>query len=141
VNDPFEFLSGLDHRDFDDRLSNRHVGSDLVTAGFNVRPTPRIRFSLRREQNVASHDDPSYPDSTFLSAGFQATEDLKYFLKVRDSSRPIEAIADVGAAGLHPPRSRSELQVGAESRLGTYSTLTSRYQVENGIFGTDSFAV
>jgi uncharacterized repeat protein (TIGR01451 family) len=141
VNDSLGLTGGLDHRDFEDRISDRRVASDLMTAGVNFRPAPRWTLSARREQNVGSESDPSYPDSTFLAAGFQQNQEIRYFLKFRDSDRPIEAIADLGAAGLTPPRSRAELQVGAESRLGTYSTLTSRYQVENGISGTDSYAV
>jgi uncharacterized repeat protein (TIGR01451 family) len=141
MSDQIGFLAGLDHRDFDDRISEQTVESDLLTAGINYHPDPRWSLSARREQNLGAASDPSYPDGTFLTGGFQASQDLRYFLKFRDSSRPIEAIADVSAAGLTPPHSRSELQLGAETRLGSYSTLTSRYQVDNGMAGTDSFAV
>ncbi|HEV8337093.1 MAG TPA: hypothetical protein VGR67_11805 [Candidatus Polarisedimenticolia bacterium] len=141
VSGSLGLTGGLDHRDFEDRISDRRVASDLLTAGASFRPAPRWTLSARREQNVGSESDPSYPDSTFLAAGFQQNQEIRYFLKFRDSDRPIEAIADLGAAGLTPPRSRSELQLGAESRLGAHSTLTSRYQVENGISGTDSYAV
>jgi len=141
VNDRLGLTGGLAHRDFEDRISDLRIGSDLLTAGFDYRPTPRWTLSARREQNFGSGSDPSYPDSTFLAAGLRMSQDLRYFLKFRDSSRPIEAIADVGAAGLVPPRSRSEVQLGAETRLGDHSTLTSRYQIENGMAGTDSYAV
>jgi hypothetical protein len=141
VSDRLGLSGGLDHRDFDDQISDRTIRSDLLTAGFNLRPAPRWNFSGRREQNLGSGSDPSYPDSTFLNAGLRMSQDLRYFLRFRDSSRPIEAIADVSASGLVPPRSRSELQLGAETRLGTHSTLTSRYQIDNGMAGTDSYAV
>jgi hypothetical protein len=141
LSDQIGIVAGVDHRDFEDLISDRTIRSDLLTAGINVRPDSRWTLSARREQNIGSVSDPSYPDSTFLSGGFQMSQNLRYFLKFRDSSRPIDAIADISAAGLVAPRSRAELQLGAETRLGTYSTLTSRYQVENGMSGTDSYTV
>ena len=60
---------------------------------------------------------------------------------MRDSASAIETIADVSAAGISPPRSQREIRIGVESRLGSYSTLSTRYQLENGIHGTAGFAV
>ncbi|MCI0655876.1 MAG: hypothetical protein L0170_02260, partial [Acidobacteria bacterium] len=132
---------GYDHRDYTDYISDTRTLSNLLSAGFTYTPAAKWRMSLRREQNLTSGSDPSYPNSTFLSASYQQNLDLRYFLKFRDSSQPIEAISDVAVNGLNPPRSRTELQVGAESRLGDFSTLTSRYQINSGITGTDSYAV
>jgi hypothetical protein len=141
LSDTLEVTAGYDHRDFDDRISDDKRSSDLVSAGFNWRPTKRWQVALRREQNVSGDADPSFPDSTFLNVGFQQNEDLRYFLRVRDSGGAIETIADVSAAGITPPRSETEVQLGAETRLGTYSTMSARYQIESGINGSDSFAV
>ena len=141
VNEQLHFTGGLDHRDFKDDISDETTLSNLLTAGLTYAPVPKWRMSLRREQNLSSDSDPSYPDSTFLSGSYQQNLDLRYFLKLRDSSQAIAAIADLAVTGLNPPRSRTELQMGAESRLGTYSTLVSRYQIDSGIEGTDSYAV
>jgi uncharacterized repeat protein (TIGR01451 family) len=141
IDDRTGFTAGVEHRDFTDLLGDREVRSDLITAGMDIRPTPRVRFSFRREQNLRSGSDPSFPDSTFLTAALRQSDDVTWFLRFRDSSRPIEAIADVAASGLIPPRSRSEIQIGAESKLGNQATLSSRYQIQNGIEGTDSYAV
>ncbi len=141
VTDQFQLAGGYDHRDYTDYISNTRTLSNLLSAGFTYIPAAKWRMSLRREQNLTSGSDPSYPNSTFLAASYQQNLDLRYFLKFRDSSQPILAISDVAVTGLNPPRSRTELQVGAESRLGDFSTLTSRYQINSGITGTDSYAV
>ena len=141
VTDQFQLSGGYDHRDYTDDVSDTQTLSNLLSAGFTYIPTAKWRMSLRREQNLTSGSDPSYPNSTFLAASYQQNLDLRYFVKFRDSSQPITAISDVAVTGLNPPRSRTELQVGAESRLGNFSTLTSRYQINSGITGTDSYAV
>jgi len=141
VTDQFQLAGGYDHRDYTDYISDTQTLSNLLSAGFTYIPSAKWRMSLRREQNLTSGSDPSYPNSTFLAASYQQNMDLRYFLKFRDSSQPITAISDVAVTGLNPPRSRTELQVGAESRLGNFSTLTSRYQINSGITGTDSYAV
>jgi len=141
VGDKLEVTAGYDHRDFEDSISDDERSSDLVSAGFDWRPGKRWQVALRREQNVSGDADPSFPDSTFLNLGFQQNDGLRYFLKVRDSGSAIETIADVSAAGITPPRSETEIQLGAETRLGTYSTMSARYQIESGINGSDSFAV
>jgi uncharacterized repeat protein (TIGR01451 family) len=141
VTDQFQLAGGYDHRDYTDYISDTRTLSNLLSAGFTYTPAAKWRLSLRREQNLTSGSDPSYPNGTFLAASYQQNLDLRYFLKFRDSSQPIAAISDVAVTGLNPPRSRTELQVGAESRLGDFSTLTSRYQINSGISGTDSYAV
>ncbi|HEU5179494.1 MAG TPA: hypothetical protein VFW45_01780 [Candidatus Polarisedimenticolia bacterium] len=141
VSDQLSLLGGLDHRDFKDDISDERSQSNLLSAGVTYTPVPKWKLAVRREQNLTSESDPSYPNSTFLTASYQQNLDLRYFLKFRDSSAPIAAIADLSVTGLNPPRSKTEMQLGAESRLGSYSTLTSRYQINSGIEGTDSFAV
>jgi uncharacterized repeat protein (TIGR01451 family) len=141
ISEQISVVGGWDHRDFLDNLAGTAIGSDLLSGGVDYRPGPRFKVALRREQNLGSAADPSFPDSTFLNAAFQANPEVNYFLRFRDSDAAIEAIADVGAAGLTLPRSRRELQVGAESRLGTHSVLSSRYQIENGMAGDNAYAV
>jgi hypothetical protein len=141
INEQLSLTGGLDHRDFQDEVSDERSLSNLLSAGVTYAPAPKWKLAVRREQNLTSESDPSYPNSTFLSASYQQNLDLRYFMKFRDSSAPIAAIADLSVTGLNPPRSKTELQLGAESRLGSYSTLTSRYQLNSGIEGTDSYAV
>src|SRR5205823_14187990 len=54
---------------------------------------------------------------------------------------PIVPIADFTANGFAGSGSRRETAVGIETRFGKYTSMTGRYQLENGIDGTDSFAV
>jgi uncharacterized repeat protein (TIGR01451 family) len=141
VNEQIGVIGGYDHRDFQDSVSNSSIQSDLLSLGFDYRPAPRWNLALRREQNLTGASDPSFPDSTFLNAGFRASEQLRYFLNLRDSDGAIESIADVSASGVRPPRSSREVRIGAETRLGTHSTFSSRYQIENGMLGADAYAV
>jgi hypothetical protein len=141
VNDKIGVVGGYDHRDFEDKVSSSTIQSDLLSLGFDYRPAPRWNIALRREQNLTDASDPSFPDSTFLNVGFLASEELRYFLNLRDSDAAIESIADVSAAGVQPPRSSQELRIGAETRLGAHSTLSSHYQIENGMRGANAYAV
>lgn len=141
LRDNLKVSGSFEHRDFEDHISEEQRTSDLLSADFSWQPSKRWQLSLRREQNVSGDADPSFPDSTFLNVGFQQNPDLRYFLKVRDSASAIETLADVSAAGIMPPRSQREIRIGVESRLGSYSTLSTRYQLENGIHGNAGFAV
>ncbi|PYS76857.1 MAG: hypothetical protein DMF66_12455 [Acidobacteria bacterium] len=50
-------------------------------------------------------------------------------------------ISDTAATGFAATTTRNETAVGVETKLGRFADLNSRYQIENGVNGTDSFAV
>jgi hypothetical protein len=50
-------------------------------------------------------------------------------------------ISDTTATGFAATTARNETAIGVETKLGRFADLNSRYQIENGINGTDSFAV
>lgn len=141
INEQIGVTGGYDHRDFEDKVSSSDIQSDLLSLGFDYRPAPRWNVALRREQNLTDASDPSFPDSTFLNVGFLASEQLRYFLNLRDSDGAIESIADVSATGVRPPRSSQEVRIGAETKLGAHSSFSSHYQIENGMRGANAYAV
>ncbi|MEJ7655260.1 MAG: hypothetical protein WKH64_18970, partial [Chloroflexia bacterium] len=63
------------------------------------------------------------------------------FFTQRLASAPIVPISDTSATGFASTGSRRETSIGIETKLGRYTNVSSRYQLENGINGTDSFAV
>ncbi|MBD0373457.1 MAG: hypothetical protein ICV60_21660, partial [Pyrinomonadaceae bacterium] len=65
----------------------------------------------------------------------------KLFLTQRIASDPITPISDNTLTGFAASTARRETAIGIQSKLGRYTTLGGRYQLENGINGTDSFAV
>jgi hypothetical protein len=50
-------------------------------------------------------------------------------------------IGDYSQTGFAGTNARRETALGVETRFGKYSSLVGRYQVENGVTGSDSFAV
>jgi uncharacterized repeat protein (TIGR01451 family) len=143
VNERLHFRLGYDHRSFDDARSGRSTQSDLISAAAEVKVTDKLNLSVKREQNL-SEADPTYPDQTTLAATYQATQWTKLFLTQRLASAPIMPIADFSGsagAGLSSTNSRRETAFGVETRFGKYTSMVGRYQLENGINGTDSFAV
>jgi hypothetical protein len=50
-------------------------------------------------------------------------------------------ISDTAGTGFAATSARNETAVGVETKLGRFANLNSRYQIENGVSGTDSFAV
>ncbi len=142
INERVRFHLGYDHRSLDDTASSRTVESNLVTAGVNMKLTDKLQFAVKREQNLGEAD-PTYPNQTTLAATYQVNKWAKFFFTQRLASAPITPIADftTSGSGFSSTGARRETAFGIETRLGKYSSIISRYQLENGINGTDSFAV
>jgi fimbrial isopeptide formation D2 family protein/uncharacterized repeat protein (TIGR01451 family) len=142
INERVRFHLAYDHRSFDDASSSRNVESNLVTAGVDLKLTDKLQIAVKREQNLGEAD-PTYPNQTTLAATYQVNKWAKFFLTQRLASAPIMPIADftAGGSGFSSTGARRETALGIETRLGKYSALVSRYQLENGINGADSFAV
>jgi uncharacterized repeat protein (TIGR01451 family) len=140
VNERVRFHLGYDHRSLSDDVSNRGVQSDLVTASAEVKLTDKLQVALKREQNLGEAD-PTYPNQTTLAATYKVNQWAKVFLTQRIAAAVISPIGDFSGAGFSSTGSRSETALGVETRVGKYSSMVGRYQLENGINGTDSFAV
>ena len=131
---------GFDHRALTDDLNDKKTDSNLVTIGADVQVTDKLQFSAKREQNLGDAD-PTYPTQTTLGATYQLSALTKLFFTQRLAAAPIVPIADFTANGFAGSGSRRETAIGVETRFGKYTSMTGRYQLENGINGTDSFAV
>lgn len=140
VSDRLRFTFAYDYRRYRDELGERDINSQLVTAGAEWRPTDKLELSLKREQNLGEAD-PSYPTQTTFSASYQFKPWAKLFLTQRIASDPITPISDNTYTGFAASTARRETAIGIQSKLGRYTTLGARYQLENGANGTDSFAV
>lgn len=140
VGERLRFHLGYDRRSFTDADSARNVDSQLVTAGAEVKVTDKLEVSVKREQNLGEAD-PTYPNQTTLAATYQYNNTTKFFLTQRLASAAIRPIGDVAQTGFAFTGARRETAIGVESRFGKYTNVTGRYQLENGINGTDSFAV
>jgi uncharacterized repeat protein (TIGR01451 family) len=131
---------GYDHRSLTDNLNDKKTDSNLITVGADVQVTDKLQFSAKREQNLGEAD-PTYPNQTTLGATYQLSARAKLFFTQRLASAPIVPIADFTANGFAGSQSRRETAFGVETQLGKNTAATTRYQLENGINGTDSFAV
>jgi hypothetical protein len=108
--------------------------------GAEYKATDKLQLSAKREQNLGEAD-PTYPDQTTLAATYQWNQYTKLFFTQRMSSAPITPIGDVAGTGFASTGARNETAVGVETKLGRFANLNTRYQIENGVGGTDSFAV
>ncbi len=135
-----DLTAGYDFRNFKDALNPREITSDLASAGVDWRITSRLQASVRREQNLTD-SDPTYPSQTLLSARYKINAATRLFLTQRFASAPIIPIGDLSRSGFTSLSSTQETILGVETRWRQNTSLTSRYQIENGINGTDSFAV
>ncbi|MCM3900594.1 MAG: hypothetical protein ND866_02705, partial [Pyrinomonadaceae bacterium] len=142
INERVRLHLGYDHRSLDDSLSDRSTESNLITVGADVKLTDKLQVAVKREQNLGEAD-PTYPDQTTLSATYKVNKWAKLFFTQRLASAAITPIADFSGsgAGFASSGARRETAFGVETRLGKYSSMIGRYQIENGINGTDSFAV
>jgi large repetitive protein len=132
---------GLDLRRFRDELSGQGTDSTLVSVGAEYKATDKLSLSAKREQNLTGEADPTYPDQTTLAATYQWNPYTKVFFTQRLSSAPITPIGDVLGTGFAATSAQNETAIGVETKLGRFANLNTRYQLENGINGTDSFAV
>jgi len=140
LNERIKFHLGFDHRAFTDDLNDKRTDSNLITAGADVQLTDKLQFSVKREQNLSAAD-PTYPTQTTLGATYQVSALTKLFFTQRLAAAPITPIGDYSGTGFAQVTSRRETAFGVETRLGKYTSMTGRYQLENGINGTDSFTV
>ena len=140
VNDRLRFHLSYDRRRYDDQLADTSINSSLVTASAEMKVTDKLEVSIKREQNLGEAD-PTYPNQTTLAANYQVNNWTKVFLTQRLSSSAIKPIGDLSQTGFAFSSARRETAIGIESRFGKYTNVTGRYQLENGINGTDSFAV
>lgn len=136
----FRINVGYDFRSLTDSLAGRKTNSNLLTVGADWKPTDRLEFAVKREQNL-SDPDPSFPNQTTFSAGYRLNESSKIFFTQRLASAEISPIADVGGTGFAASKARRETAIGVESKFSRYSTVVGRYQLENGVNARDSFAV
>jgi uncharacterized repeat protein (TIGR01451 family) len=131
---------GYDFRKFSDNLSDADVTSNLFSIGAEWRPTQKLELTAKREQNLGAAD-PTYPNQTTLGANYQINEWAKLFFTQRIASAPIIPIADTTGTGFGFSATRSEMAFGIETKLSRFTSVTGRYQVDNGANATDSFAV
>lgn len=129
---------GYDLRKLDDKTNAREVVSNLVTVGAEYRPSDKLEISVKREQNLGD-SDPTYPNATTLAARYALNERARFFFTQRLASAPTLPLADT--TGFAATGARRETAFGIESNFGRAGVLNGRYQIENGINGTDSFAV
>lgn len=140
VKERFRFHLGYDRRQFNDEKADTSVDSNLVTASAEAKLTDKLEVSVKREQNLGDAD-PTYPNQTTLAATYQYNSFTKFFLTQRLASAAIKPIGDYSQTGFAFSNARRETALGIESRFGKYTNVTGSYQLENGINGTDSFAV
>src|SRR5437016_9955557 len=140
IREKIKLHFGFDHRALTDDLNDKKTDSNLVTVGAEVQATDKLQFSVKREQNL-SDSDPTYPTQTTLGATYQLSALTKLFFTQRLAAAPIVPIGDFTANGFAGSSSRRETAIGVETRFCKYTSMTGRYQLENGINGTDSFAV
>ncbi len=140
VNEKIRLNFGYDFRRYEDNKDGKVVSSNLVSVGADFKPTDKLDFSVKREQNLGDAD-PSFPNQTLLQANYRINNWAKMFFTQRFSSAAITPIADLTGTGFATSKARNETAVGVESQWGKYTSMSGRYQIENGINGTDSFAV
>lgn len=140
INEKIRFNFGYDFRRYEDSKDGKVVNSNLVSVGADFKPTEKLDFSIKREQNLGD-EDPSFPDQTLFQANYRLNNWAKMFFTQRFSSRAITPIADLSGTGFASSQAQNETAIGVESQFGKYTSMSGRYQLENGINGTDSFAV
>lgn len=139
INERVKLTAAYDFR----KLSGENqteINSHLFTLGADWKPFDKLTLAVKREQNLGDAD-PTYPNQTTLSASYQVNPLTRLFFTQRLASAPIVPISDVSKTGFAFSPTTNEMAFGVETKLGRFTTLNSRYQIENGINGTDSFAV
>ncbi|HLL77794.1 MAG TPA: hypothetical protein VK421_21235, partial [Pyrinomonadaceae bacterium] len=140
IGEKLQVFAGYDYRNLSDAASEQETNSHLLTVGAQYRPVEKLELSIKREQNL-SDADPTFPDQTTIAARYRWSDSTSLFFTQRLASAPIVPISDTAQTGFSLTNSRRETAIGVETRLGKYTSVVSRYQLENGINGTDSFAV
>ncbi len=132
--------AGFDARDYQNALTASQIKSNELAAGLEWKPFRKFTASVRREENLTAMD-PTYPNETLLSARYQATETVRLFATERLASAPITPIGDLSTTGFAALAGKNETSIGIEDKWSKYTSIQSKYLVENGINGTDTFAV
>lgn len=141
LGEKFQGFLGFDYRHLTNANSTTGgIDSQLLTVGAQYRPTDKLELSAKREQNL-SDSDPTFPNQTTIAARYKWDERTSLFFTERLASAPIVPISDTAQTGFAGTSSRRETAIGVETRLGKYTSVVSRYQIDNGIGGADSFAV
>jgi uncharacterized repeat protein (TIGR01451 family) len=140
IGEKLQVFAGYDYRNLSDSVSDQTTNSHLLTVGAQYRPVEKLELSVKREQNL-TEADPTFPDQTTLAARYRWSDATSIFFTQRLASAPIIPISDTAQTGFSLTNSRRETAVGVETRLSKYTSVVGRYQLENGINGTDSFAV
>lgn len=140
INEKIRFNIGYNFRTFSDSKADKTINSNLLSFGAEFKPTDKLDLSIKREQNLGEAD-PSYPNQTTFQANYRVSNWAKIFLTQRLSSAAITPISDVSKTGFSFSKARNETAIGVETEWGKYTSMSGRYQLENGINGTDSFAV
>src|SRR5207249_2953356 len=129
--DRLRFSLGYDFRNLQDRHNEKETSSHLLSAGAEFQVTSKLRLEVKREQNLADAD-PTYPNQTVLGATYKLSEVAKLFFTERLGSAPIVPISDLSGTGFGSRAARKEEAIGVETRAGRFTSLNSRYQIENG---------
>jgi uncharacterized repeat protein (TIGR01451 family) len=140
ITDRLDLTAAFAHRDLMDHEIGRTTISNLITAGGEWRITDKLQVAVQREQNVSA-SDPTYPSETVLSGKYQLTDATRLFYTERIAAAPIIPIGDISGAGFAAITSKDELSVGEETRVARWTSVGTRYEIENGINGVDSFAI
>lgn len=139
VNEKVRFNVGYNMRHFSDSKNDKTVTSNLLTFGAGFKRTEKLDFSVKREQNLGEAY-PSHPGQPTFQANYRVNNWAKMFFTQRLLSSAITPISDTSATSFSFSSARNETAIGVETNWGKYTSMSGRYQLENGINGTDSFA-
>jgi hypothetical protein len=135
-----KFTGGLDHRRYAEHRAGTTVESYLLTAQAEWRPLDRFTAFARREQNLADADQ-TYPNQSVFGGTYQLSPRTKVFATQRFSSAPIIPISGFQTAGLISPLSTRETVIGIATAVSSHTDVTSKFQLDRGVNGTDAFAL
>ncbi|MEA2206224.1 MAG: hypothetical protein QOE77_3000 [Blastocatellia bacterium] len=140
ISEDLRLNLGYDYRRFSDNHGDGDVASNLFTIGAEWQATKKLQLTAKREQNLGS-SDPTYPNQTTIGANYQLNDWAKLFFTQRIASAPIVPIADTTGTGFALSSARNEMAFGVETKLSRFTSMTGRYQIDNGAGTADSFAV
>ncbi len=101
--------------------------SGLVHAGVRARLGERLEGSLRRQQVVAGETVAGYPTRTDIGAGYRINDQVRAFLR-----------HEIDQGDVHTSQRNI---IGVEGALNDYTTVESRYALEDAINGSRGYAL